>query len=68
MDANGSRSSLRSSLGRPTLDEHLDASGLGAFQGRLFFMLALVAVADGMVRCFPPHARALAMFHFFALR
>ena len=45
---NGSHTSMRSALGRPTLDEHLNASGLGWFQGRLFFMLSLIVVADGM--------------------
>ena len=48
MEENGSRTSLRSALGRPTLDEHLNASGLGWYQARLFTMLSLIVVADGM--------------------
>ena len=45
--ASGSFSSMKSS-GRPTLDEHLNESGLGWYQARLFSMLALTVVADGM--------------------
>ena len=48
LEAEGSKASLRSAIGRPTLDEHLNFSGLGPFQGRLFAMLSLIVVADGM--------------------
>ena len=34
--------------GRPTLDEQLNAAGLGWYQARLFGMLSLITVADGM--------------------
>ena len=46
LEAEGSKASLRSAIGRPTLDEHLNFSGLGPFQGRLFAMLSLIVVAD----------------------
>ena len=48
LEAEGSKASLRSAIGRRTLDEHLNFSGLGPFQGRLFAMLSLIVVADGM--------------------
>lgn len=34
--------------GRPTLDDQLNVAGLGWYQGRLFAMLSLIVVADGM--------------------
>jgi len=52
--------------GRPTLDDQLNVAGLGWYQGRLFFMLSLIVVADGMEmtvrhsRATPAHARTRA--------
>ena len=32
----------------PTIDEHLDHAGFGWFQIRLFLIMSLLVVADGM--------------------
>jgi hypothetical protein len=31
----------------PTIEEHIDASGLGTYQIKIFIVSALVAIADG---------------------
>ena len=31
----------------PTIEEHIDASGLGPYQFKIFIVSALVAIADG---------------------
>ena len=37
-----------SASGRPTLDDKINAAGLGWYQARLFAMLSLIVIADGM--------------------
>ena len=49
MEGRESASSLvAAASGRPTLDDQIDAAGLGWYQARLFAMLSLITVADGM--------------------
>lgn len=43
----GGGETMATSSGPPTIEEHIDASGLGLYQLKIFIISALVAIADG---------------------
>jgi putative MFS transporter len=53
-----------SASGRPTLDDKINAAGLGWYQARLFAMLSLIVIADGMEMTVLTMLRAPAMREF----
>ena len=38
---------METSTGPPTIEEHIDASGIGPYQLKIFTISALVTIADG---------------------